>query len=88
MVTQKDKEQSVVEHDKMVLSKESSVSVSTVSGNNEKGLINYEYSGNYSLSDHQRKLSNSPQSLKSELRLFMKDFTLTDDIVHKNREWL
>ena len=91
VATQHDKERSVVEQDKNLLSKESSVSVSTLTGDNWKGITtNYECSGDRNAhSDHlQDELANSPQSLKSELRVFLRDFTLTDDILHKKREWL
>ena len=88
VATQNDKERSVVEQDKNLLSRESSASASTLNGDNWKGTTNYECSGDYAYTEKQNELANSPQSLKSELRVFLKDFILTDDIPNKKREWL
>ena len=46
--------------------------------------INYEYS----MAHHHRRSSNASESLKLELSNFLKDFTFSDDILHKRREWL
>ena len=42
----------------------------------------------YSIAHHHRSLSCASESLKLELSNFLKDFTFSDDILHKRREWL
>ena len=37
---------------------------------------------------HHRRLSNKSESSKLELNNFLKDFTFSDDILNKRREWL
>ena len=88
MPTQKDKERSVVEQDKHLLSRQGSVSASTLNGDNWKDTTSYARSSDYAYTEKKNELANSPQSLKSELRVFLKDFILTDDIPNKKREWL
>ena len=44
----------------------------------ESGMLKY----------HERRGSTTSESMKSELRTFLKDFTFSDDILNKRREWL
>ena len=37
---------------------------------------------------HERRGSTTSESMKLELRTFLKDFTFSDDILNKRREWL
>ena len=37
---------------------------------------------------HHRRLSNKSESPKLELNNFLKDFTFSDDILNRRREWL
>ena len=60
----------------------------TLSVENERHTENVESNIEYVLSDHHQKLSNTSESLESELGIFLKDFTFSDDIIHKRREWL
>ena len=50
--------------------------------NADDNEINFEYSHRH------RRLSNTSDSMKLELSNFLKDFTFSDDILHKRREWL
>ena len=44
----------------------------------ESGMLKY----------HERRGSTTSESMKLELRAFLKDFTFSDDILNKRREWL
>ena len=44
----------------------------------ESGMLKY----------HERRGSTTSESMKLELRTFLKDFTFSDDILNKRREWL
>ena len=44
----------------------------------ESGMLRY----------HERRGSTTSESMKLELRTFLKDFTFSDDILNKRREWL
>ena len=46
---------------------------------------NFEYA---IFENHKRRISNTSESAISELKHFLKDFTFSDDIIHKTREWL
>ena len=37
---------------------------------------------------HERRGSTTSESMNLELRTFLKDFTFSDDILNKRREWL
>ena len=50
---------------------------------------NFEFSLSYHHAHHHhRRLSNKSESPKPELSNFLKDFTFSDDILNKRREWL
>ena len=60
----------------------------TVSLEDTRNVDDKEIGYEYALSHHQRRLSNASDSLKLELSNFLKDFTFSDDILDKRREWL
>ena len=48
----------------------------------------FEFSYHHNNHHHHRRLSNKSESPKPELSNFLKDFTFSDDILNKRREWL
>ena len=85
MAILRDKQKTIEERNEEIVSSKDRVYILSVE--NEMDIANKESNIEYALSDHQ-KLSNTSESLKSELGIFLKDFTFTDDIIHKRREWL
>ena len=63
-------------------------SIYTISVQNDKDIETGEFNIDFVPSYNDQTLSNTFEPSTSELGMFLRDFTFTDDIIHKEREWL